>query len=243
MKNLGEAGPFRGRAMGLAAVAAASALALGGCTIAVPAPRPTATVQPTPTATFAVPTIQAGHDAAAVAAKNMTFDAGRTLSPNVPVGFNDVLGQSADSTSGTALPPEWKLLKNNVAGQTQYSDAAGCKVAYWVTSNQGPLISSGDDLTSTQNLMKYLIPSVVPDALKDATLPWVAEAGKKGRGISVLSYTTKGSKGGMASRVWGRLLGTSGTGLVVTLACPTDAFLASTTPRVMAKLSVAPPAN
>ncbi|MCQ9163075.1 MULTISPECIES: hypothetical protein [unclassified Arthrobacter] len=240
MKIVGVAAPARVRF--LAAVAsAAGALALGGCTIAVPVPGPTATVAPP--STFAAPTIQAGHDAAAVAAKNMTFPAGTTLSRNVPVGYNDILGQGGYSGSGAPAPPEWKLLKNNVAGQTLYSNTAGCQLAYWATSNQGPLITPGDDLASTRKLMAYLIPSVVPESLKPAELPWSAEAGKGNRTISFLSYGTKASKGVPASTVWGRLLGTAGTGLVVSLACPTDALLASTTPRVMDKLSVAPPAN
>ena len=47
----------------------------------------------------------------------------------------------------------------------------------------------------------------------------------------------------MASTVWARMLGTADTALVVSLACPTDALLAATTPELMAKLSVAPPSN
>lgn len=230
------------------AVALALALALGvplmaGCSVSVPVPAPTKATAPTPVPTYAAPTTQAGHDAAAVAAKNMGFAAGTTLSPNVPVGFSDALGQPAASDSATPAPPEWTLKVNNVAGRTQYSNAGGCTLAYWVTANQGPLITEGDDKASTGRLIAYLIPSVVPSSLTEAQLPWVGEAGKKGPTIAFMGFHTKAAKGVPASTVWGRVLGTAGTGLVVSLSCPTDALLASTTPRAMAKLSVAPPAN
>ncbi len=234
--------PVRNRILGVTAAAVAGVLALGGCTVTVPAPVPPAGVQATPPATYAAPTTRAGHDAAAVAARDMTFAAGNLLSPNVPVGYNDLLGRS-DYASTAAAVPEWKQLKDNVAGQVRYSNGAGCQLAHWVTTNQGPLVTPGDDLASTQKLMEYLIPSVVPDSLRQARLPWAPEAGGRGRTISFQSYTAKASEGVAASTVWGRMLGTAGTGLVVTLSCPTDGLLASTTPRVMAKLAVAPPAS
>ncbi|MGA7203251.1 MAG: hypothetical protein WBX27_01325 [Specibacter sp.] len=239
MKSMGGTG----RATALAVAALFGASVLAGCTIAVPAPAPTQATATTPPPTYAAPTTQAGHDAAAVAAKDMGFAAGTTLSPNVPVGFSDALGQPEASDSATPPPPEWTLRTNNVAGRMQYTNAAGCTLAYWVATNQGPLITPGDDKASTENLMKYLIPSVVPSSLTDAALPWVAEAGKKGRTIAFLGHGTKAAKGVPASIVWGRMLGTAGTGLLVTLSCPTDALLASTTPRVLAKLSVAPPSS
>ncbi|MDQ0277138.1 hypothetical protein QO003_001441 [Arthrobacter silviterrae] len=232
-----------GKSGAVAVAATALSMALAGCTIALPAPQPAVTSRPTAAASYAVPTIQAGHNAAAVAAKNMTFDAGATLSPNVAVGFASVLDQPGQSADGTQLPPAWKLVKNNVAGETQYSNAAGCAAAYWVTSNQGPLTAAGDDKASTENLMKYLIPSVVPEALQESSLPWSSEAGRKAPSISFLAYRTKAAAGVPASMVWGRLLGTAGTGLVVSLSCPTDALLARTTPELMAKLAVAPPTS
>ncbi|POH58408.1 hypothetical protein [Arthrobacter glacialis] len=227
-------------AVGVAAMALA---ALSGCTIAVPSPTaPTVAQSPAPPS-FAPPTIVAGHDAAAVAAAPMTFAAGTALRASVPVEFSDILGQPPQDYAETPGPPQWKLLKKNMAGQTQYSNAAGCKAAYWVTTHQGPLITMGDDKGSTFELMKYLIPSVLPDSLTETTLPWVAEAGTKGPGITFLRHNTKGAEGVMASSVWARMLGTADTALMVTLACPNDELLASTTPELMAKLSVAPPSN
>lgn len=223
--------------------AMALAAALTSCTITVPAPETTATGQSAPPPTFAPPTVVAGYDAKAIAAAPMTFDAGNTLLPNVPVVFNDILGdpeQPADYTQ-TPGPPEWALQVKNVGGQTQYSNGAGCQLSHWTTTNQGPLIARGDDKASTVALMKYLVPSIMESALAEAQLPWVAEAGKAGPGISFLGFGTKAGKDVMASTVWARMLGTSNTGLLVTLACPTDELLAATTPRVMAKLSVAPP--
>ena len=231
------------RATAAVGLAVAALAALGGCSISVPSPVPQTTAQPTPPPTYAPPTVVAGHDAAAVAAAPMTFAAGTTLSPGVPVEFNDILGQPPQDYSETPGPPEWKLLKKNVAGQTQYSNAAGCLLAHWTTANQGPLITQGDDKASSTELMKYLIPSVMESGLSEAKLPWVGEAGKPGPSISFLAFNTKAAKGVMASTVWARMLGTADTGLLVTLACPSDALLGATTPKVMAKLSVAPPSN
>lgn len=235
---------FRVGTWKMVAVATVLAATLSGCTIAIPeAPSPASESVSSAPPSYAAPTVVAGHDAAAVAAAPMTFAAGNTLQAGVPVGFSDALGQPSEGTLGTPGPPEWTLLKNNVAGQTQYSNAAGCQLAHWTTTNQGPLIAEGDDKSSTSNLMKYLIPSVTESALSEATLPWVEEAGKKGQSISFLSFTRKASKDVKASTVWARMLGTADTGLVVTLACPTDALLTDTTAKVMTKLSVAPPSN
>lgn len=173
----------------------------------------------------------------------MTFVAGSTLSPGVPVEFSDILGQPPQDYAETPGPPEWKLLRKNVAGQTQYGNADGCLLAHWTTTNQGPLITQGDDKASSAELLKYLIPSVMESGLSEAKLPWVGEAGKPGPGISFLAFNTQAAKGVMASTVWARMLGTADTGLLVTLACPSDALLAATTPKMMAKLSVAPPSN
>ncbi len=232
-----------GKVAATVAIVALGAGVLGGCTIAVPVAPPSESTRATAPPSYAAPTVQAGHDAAAVAAQNMGFEAGTTLSPNIAVGFSDILGQADNAYDVAPVPAEWTLVKNNVAGQTQYANAAGCKVAYWVSANQGPLITSGDDRASSADLMKYLIPSLVPDSLKETSLPWVAEAGKPGPVITFLGYGTRSAAGVDASSVWGRMLGTAGTGLLVSLACPTDELLATTTPRVFTKLSVAPPSN
>ncbi|MHA7306732.1 hypothetical protein ACX80E_16065 [Arthrobacter sp. TMN-49] len=231
------------QAMAAVCVAGGVLTAVSGCTIAVPSPAPATAVKSTAPPSFAPPTIVAGHDAAAVAAAPMTFAAGTTLRAEVPVGFSDILGQPPQDYAETPGSPEWKLLKKNMAGQTQYSNAAGCRIAYWVSTNQGPLITSGEDKTSTVELLQYLIPSVLPESLTETTLPWVAEAGKKGPGITFLRHNTKAASGVMASAVWARMLGTADTALLVSLACPTDALLASTTPALMTKVSVVPPSN
>lgn len=223
--------------------ATAGVAGISGCSIAVPAPESTGVASATGQQSFAAPTVQAGHDAAAVAGKNMTFDAGVTLSPGVPVGYSDVFGETPGSYDSAPAAPEWTRTSNNVAGQSSYSNAAGCIAAYWTTTNQGPLIEAGDDRASTKKLFKYLIPSVVEDSLKEATLPWVTQAGKPGPSISFLRYDTHASEGVAASSVWARMLGTADTGLVVSLSCPSDELLAATTPAVMKKLSVVPPTS
>lgn len=231
------------QAIAAAGVLAVALAALSGCSISIPAPAQPTAGQSVAPPTYAPPTIVAGHDDAAVAAAPMTFEAGNTLMPGVPVAFSDILGQPPQDYSQTPGPPEWKLVKQNVAGQTQYSNDAGCQLAYWVTANQGPLVTGGDDKASTLELMKYMVPSAMDGSLAEAKLPWVAEAGTAGQQISFLSFNTKAAKDVMASTVWGRMLGTADTGLVVSLACPTDELLAATTPKMMAKLSVAPPSN
>lgn len=227
---------------GSAATVAVLLAALSGCTIAIPEQQPTA-VETTVAPTYAPPTVLAGHDGAAVAAAPMSFEAGKSLQFGQPVSFADALGQPTEGSMSTPGPPEWKIRKSNVAGQTQYSNAAGCLLAHWTTTNQGPLIEAGDDKSSTTALMKYLIPSVTESALREASLSWAPEPGKKSPAISFLAFDTKAAKDVMASTVWARLLGNADTGLVVTLACPTDALLTATTPKMMAKLSVAPPSN
>ncbi|MFQ4147149.1 hypothetical protein AAGW05_00390 [Arthrobacter sp. LAPM80] len=227
----------------IAAVALMAVAGLAGCSITVPSTAAPTVSESTPARTYAPPSVQAGHDAAAVAAAPMTFAAGNTLSPGIAVKFSDNLGQSPQDYSETPVPPEWKIVTNTVAGRTQYTNAAGCLAAYWTTTNQGPLITAGDDKASTVAMMKYLIPSVMDESLIEAKLPWTAEAGKNGPAISFLGFHTKAAKDVMASTVWVRMLGTAGTGLLVSLACPSDALLASTTPQVMATLSVAPPSN
>ncbi len=224
-------------------LAIATLAALSGCSIAIPSSVPETSAQPAPPATYVAPTVVAGHDAAAVAASPMTFAAGATLSSGVAVEFSDILGQPPQDYAQAPGPPDWKLLKKNVAGRTQYNNDAGCQLAYWTTTNQGPLITQGDDKTSSTALLKYLIPSVMDSSLTESALPWVADAGKPGPKISFLAFNTKAAKGVMASTVWARMLGTANTGLLVTLACPSDVLLASTTPAVMEKLSVAPPSN
>lgn len=239
-KNRGQGERLRAASV-LTALTLVAGVGLSGCTISVPVEPPATEVKTTPNPSFAAPTTKAGHDAAAIARKNMDFPAGNKLSENVPVTFADKLGESESDFASTPKPAEWKVLLANVAGQTQYSNKAGCMISYWTTRNQGPLITAGDDKQSTVAMFQYLIPSVVPTALKDATWPWVAEAGKKGPNISFLKYTTKAGKGVKVSAVYARMLGTSNTGLMITISCPTDALLTSTTPRIMSKLSVAPP--
>lgn len=234
--------PVRGAAK-LVAAALVAGLALSGCTISLPAPEPTATGPSVPPPSFVPPTVVAGHDAKAVASKPMSFEAGKTLAAGVPVGYSSILDQPPQDYSETPGPPDWKVVAVNKAGETQYGNAAGCRLSTWTTTNQGPLIVQNDDKGSTLALMRYLIPSVVESALKADEWPWVAEAGKKGPTISFLSFSTKAGKGVMASTVWARMLGTADTGLLITLACPSDALLAQTTPKVKVKLSVAPPSN
>ena len=119
-----------------AAVLVAGALlgssALSGCSVGVPDPT-APKVEQTVTA-LATPTITAGHDAAAVAAKDMTFSAGNSLAAGVPVGISDGLKEA----------PGWRQVKQNVAGESQYLKSDGCLVAAKVSTNQTPLALKED---------------------------------------------------------------------------------------------------
>lgn len=220
-----------------AASAGAAVLVLAACSISVPSQEQPGATSSAPT-TFAAPTTQAGHDAAAVAAANMTFAAGGALSPGEPVDFADALAQDA---YGASAPPEWTAAANAAAGQRKYTSAAGCTLAYWATTNQGPLVVAGDDLASTQALFHYLAPSVVESSLKPATFAWSKDPGQPAPTIDFLSYRSVGPAS--ASMVWGRMLGAAQMGLLVSLSCPTEAALVAATASASAKLSVVPPSR
>ncbi|MGC0237071.1 hypothetical protein [Arthrobacter sp. SD76] len=89
---------------------------LSGCSLDVRDPAaPEAAESPTVPAT---PTITPGHDAEAVAAQDLPFSAGGILARGVPVGISDGLREA----------PGWQVVKENVAGESQYLKADGCLV-------------------------------------------------------------------------------------------------------------------
>src|SRR5215217_5259547 len=130
-----RAGRVRPGQLPLAAAVLASVLT-AGCSVGVPdpsAPKPVETAS-----VLATPTITPGHDAAAVAAQDLPFASGGILAHGVPVGISDGLKDA----------PGWKMVKDNVAGESQYLKADGCLVAAKVRINQA-VLAQGDDREST----------------------------------------------------------------------------------------------
>ena len=114
----------------------------GGCSVGVPDPAAPSVAKTTPAP--ATPTITPGHDAAAVAAKDLPFTAGDSLAPGVSVALSDGLREA----------PGWKPVRENVAGENRYVKADGCVVSARVRVNQGALAVTGDDKASTVELRK-----------------------------------------------------------------------------------------
>lgn len=219
------------RRRGLPAVAAAAAVVfLGGCSVGIPDPAVPET-QPA-TRQPATPTITPGHDAAAVAARNMTFPAGTTLARGVPVGLSE----------GLADAPKWRQVGNNAGGTTLYLKSDGCQAAAKVRVNQWPLVK-GDDQESTAGLFAYLDPTILPKYLKRAALRWGGEPGKPGPVVDVLVLERAARPAGKAAVVLARVFGTAGSSVYVSVSCPSAPALAAARADVERWLTVVPPPN
>ena len=210
--------------------AAMAALLMGGCSVEVrdpAAPEPAAS-----TPAVATPTITPGHDAEAVAGRDLPFAAGGTLAPGVPVGISDGLKEA----------PGWKAGSRNVAGESRYTKADGCLVAARARTNQNAL-ARADDRESTIALFEYLDPSILPGYLKTETLQWGASPEGPGRAVEVLALEPAPQPGGRATAVLARLFGTAGSSVYVSISCPDAASLASARSDVVRFLPLVPPAG
>ncbi|UZX05528.1 hypothetical protein F8G81_15950 [Arthrobacter sp. CDRTa11] len=207
-----------------------SAAALAGCSIDVPDPAAPKIGQTTPV--LATPTITPGHDAAAVAAKDMTFAAGSSLAKGVPVGISDGLKEA----------PGWTLVKENVGGESQYLKADGCLVAAKVRMDQSPLVLA-DDRASTAGLFEYLDPTILPEYLKTETLRWGGAPDKPGPKVEVLAFEQPAPPGGKATAIMARLFGTAGSSIYLSVSCPNAAALAAARAEVAQRLLIVPPSN
>lgn len=215
-------------------------MSLTACTFTVQSPQDTSTISASPKPTFAAPTITAGHNADAVAAKDMSWAAGNTLSVGVPVSWGDQLTQ-VDVVGNKTPPPSWKPVKSNQTGWTEYQHANGCLLSYWQTANQQGLMVPNDDKASTVALFRYLIPSILPETLKGSTMRWAKQLDKPSPKIDFLSLRTP-AKDKLPARLYSaRMFNKAGTGLVFSLSCATDALLNSTFSASQSKLAVAPP--
>ncbi|MEA3549749.1 hypothetical protein [Pseudarthrobacter sp. C1] len=210
--------------------AAMAALLMGGCSVEVRDPAAAEPAASTPA--VATPTITPGHDAEAVAGRDLPFAAGGTLAPGVPVGISDGLKEA----------PGWKAGSRNVAGESRYTKADGCLVAAKARTNQNAL-ARADDRESTIALFEYLDPSILPGYLKTETLQWGASPEGPGRAVEVLALEPAPQPGGRATAVLARLFGTAGSSVYVSISCPDAASLASARSDVVRFLPLVPPAG
>ncbi|WP_251040036.1 hypothetical protein [Arthrobacter sp. ISL-72] len=236
-------GPAAGRRQGLASrrtprwritgpvISAAVLAAASGCSVGVPDPAAPRDVQTTPA--LATPTITPGHDAEAVAAKDLPFTAGDSLAPGIAVGLSDGLREA----------PGWKPVKENVAGENRYLKTDGCVVSARVRVNQGSLAVSGDDRASTVELFKYVDSRILPGSLKTDTLRWGGEPDKPGPKAEVLVFEGVGGPGGNSTAVLARLFGKAGSSIYISVSCPDPAALATARTDVAERLIVVPPTN
>lgn len=203
---------------------------LGGCSINVPDPAVPAQEVTVPA--LATPTITPGHDAEAVAAKDLPFSAGGTLAPGVPVGISNGLKDA----------PGWKLAKDDVAGGSEYLKTDGCRVAAKVSTNQSPLVRGGDR-ESTIALFTYLDPSILPEYLKTETLRWGGDPEQPGPVVEVLALEPPAAPGAKVTAIIARLFGTAGSSVYISVACPDASALAAARAEVTRRLLVVPPSN
>ncbi|MDP9981896.1 hypothetical protein J2W14_001280 [Pseudarthrobacter oxydans] len=212
-------------------LALAAAAALAGCSVGVPDQSAPKAAPAAPT--LATPTITPGHDAAAVAARDMPFAAGGTLAAGVPVRLSD----------GLRDVPRWSPGKENVAGASEYVKEDGCVVSAKVRNNQAALAVSGDDRASTEALFRYLDASILPAYLKPETLRWGGEPGKPAPRVDVLMYTGGERSGARATAIYARLFSTSGSSVYVSASCPDAATLAAARTDAEAWIAVVPPSG
>ncbi|WP_407709699.1 hypothetical protein ACJJV6_00795 [Arthrobacter nitrophenolicus] len=202
---------------------------LSGCSLDVRDPAaPEAAESPTVPAT---PTITPGHDAEAVAAQDLPFSAGGILARGVPVGISDGLREA----------PGWQVVKENVAGESQYLKADGCLVSARVRGNQ-EAFARADDRESTVALFQYLDPTVLPGYLKTDSLRWGEDLEAPERRVEVL-LLEQAAPGGRATAVMARLFATAGSSVYVSVSCPDAPSLAGARADVATRLQVLPPSN
>ncbi len=204
---------------------------LAGCSVGVPDPSVPAPASSA--ARPATPTVTPGHDADAVAARDLPLAAGDSLAAGVPVRLSD----------GLRDVPGWTPGRRDVAGASEYRKANGCLVAARVRVNQWPLVVPGDDKASTEALFQYLDPSILPSYLRSDTLRWGGGPDKPGPRVEVLVLEGGGRAGSRATASYARLFAKAGSSVFVSVSCPDPAALAAARADVAARLAVVPPSS
>lgn len=202
---------------------------LVSCSVNVPDP---SAPKPSPSqSTLATPTITPGHDAEAVAAKDLPLTAGGTLAPGDPVTVSSKLEEV----------PGWSVVHSGLQGEARFRKSDGCTLAARVSVNQGPLVVAGDDAASTKGLFHYLDAGINVDKLKPASLRWGQDTDKPVRSVEFLALESSAASGGQPVVVLARLFSAPASSVYISLACPDDASLAKARAEVAAKLAVVPP--
>lgn len=205
-------------------------LVLGGCSVNVPDP---SAPRPSPSeSTPATPTITPGHDAAAVAAKDLPLGSGASLVAGEPVTMANRLQEV----------PGWTLTRSAMQGESQYKKSDGCVVDSRVSINQGPLVVAGDDAASTKALFQYLDAGIDVSRLKPATLRWGQDTDQPRRTVELLALKSPAASGGKSALVLARLFSGPASSVYVSIVCPDDAALGRAGADVEAQLVVVPPA-
>jgi hypothetical protein len=202
---------------------------VAGCSVGIPDPAAQQDVQTT--SALATPTITPGHDAAAVAAKDLPFTSGDALAAGDAVGLSDGLREA----------PGWKPVKENVAGENRYVKSDGCVVSARVRANQAALAVAGDDKASTVELFKYLDPTILPAYLKTDSLRWGGEPDKPAPSAEVLVYQGAAAPGARSTAVLARLFSKAGSSVYISVSCSGPAALAAARADVAQHLVVVPP--
>jgi hypothetical protein len=215
-----------------ALLVALPALALASCAVSLPDPGALQSHQEV--TTVATPSITPGHDAEAIAGKDLPLSAGDTLQAGVPVGISDGLKDA----------PEWKVERSNVQGESQYSKSDGCTVVTRVRSNQGALSVEGNEKASTAALFQYLDPSILPEYLRVETLPWGDGQGDKPKHqVEVLALEGNKNAGSRATAIFARLFTKAGSSAYVSVSCPDTGKLAEAKDDIMSHLMLVPPTD
>lgn len=202
---------------------------LAACSVSVPDP-----AAPTPAVSepaLATPTITPGHDAAAVAAKDLPLDAGGTLAAGDPV----TLGNRLEEVPG------WSVVHSGLQGENKYKKTDGCMAVARVAVNQGPLVVPGDDAASTKALFAYLDAGTAAENLKPVKLPWGQDTDGPQRQVEFLALESPGTSGGQAMLVWARLFSKPASSVYVSLACPDADALATSKAELAGHVAVIPP--
>lgn len=202
---------------------------LGGCSVNVPDP---AAPKPSPSeSTLSTPTITPGHDAEALAAKDLPLSAGGTLAPGDPV----LVSSRLEEVQG------WSVVHSGLQGETRYAKTDGCVVVVRVSVNQRPLVVPGDDAASTKELFRYLDPGIAVEKLKPSSLRWGQDSGKPERHVELLALESAPASGGTAALVLARLFSSPASSVYVSVACPDSGTLAKARAEVQSRLAVVPP--
>jgi hypothetical protein len=209
---------------------AASAVVLAACSVNVPDP---AAEKPSPVeSTVAAPTITPGHDADAVAAKDLPLSAGSSLVPGDPVSTASKLQEA----------PGWSLVHAAMQGEDRYKKSDGCVAVTRVAVNQGPLVEPGNDEASTKAMFQYMDPGVDAGRLKPVNLRWGQDADKPPRKVELLALESSAASGGTSALVLGRLFSGPASSVFVSVNCLDDAALAKARADVESSVALVPPA-